>query len=451
MVMRLTASVCACAVLIIGVVAAQQLKPLVTMKFGDRATIVVTPDSWIDLLSLPPERWQPAVSRQPRSRGGPQIYERVAPAVVVVRTETGHGTGFFVSDDGLLITNNHVVAGGLSHDANRRASFANIHIGQLNADGTMRLRPEAARAYLYRTDATRDLALLKLDDKERGSNPVPYLVLSAVAPRPGLACAIIGHPSSGMLWTLRPGEVSAVGQMPADLVNLVMVRLAASPSDRAQIAEQLQALPSRRIILTTAGANPGDSGGPVVDDDGRVIAVTFSEPANPAEAKFTYHIHVDELRAFLAEVPTSPRYLTPDPWTLGPRVDLRDLDNDGKPDVLVAGAESPRTLLFDLGNDSPPASVRELVTKRLWRFEVGIHQEGGETDVFYDTDNDGQVDLILIGSAGDQDARGRFVRSAAGAWQYDSPKNISLLSGSYLTDKALGARFDRFAKIVLSR
>jgi hypothetical protein len=132
-------------------------------------------------------------------------------------------------------------------------------------------------------------------------------------------------------------------------------------------------------------------------------------------------------------------------------VDLRDLDNDGKPDVLVAGAESPRTLLFDLGNDSPPASVRELVTKRLWRFEVGIHQEGGETDVFYDTDNDGQVDLILIGSAGDQDARGRFVRSAAGAWQYDSPKNISLLSGSYLTDKALGARFDRFAKIVLSR
>ena len=143
----------------------------------------------------------------------------------------------------------------------RRASFAMVHLGRLEADGTMRLLPEAAKAYLYKDDPTRDLAVLKLATPVPGLTTVAHLTLSDVAPRVGQDCAIVGHPSSGMLWTMRPGEVAAIGQMPADLVNVVMLRLASA--DRDTLTEQLRLTPSRRIILTSAQANPGDSGGPV--------------------------------------------------------------------------------------------------------------------------------------------------------------------------------------------
>ena len=111
--------------------------------------------------------------------------------------------------------------------------------------------------------------------------------------------------------------------MPADLVDLVMLQLAAAPGDRQQILDQLKQEPSRRIISDVSGRESRRSGGPVVDALGRVIAVTFAVPADPARAKFSYHIHLDEVRAFMAKVVDGPKLDIPDPWQLGPQSSSR--------------------------------------------------------------------------------------------------------------------------------
>ena len=421
--------------------------------FAGATTNVTSVESLFDLLKIPNGAADSGAYQPPRTRGGLEVFQAVAPSVVVVRTRTGHGTGFIVDTNGTLVTNNHVVATGLTHDGARGASYATVHLGRLEADGSMKLLPDSVRAYLYKVDPTRDLAVLRIAST---ATPTPHLTLSDTAPRVGQECSIIGHPSSGMLWTMRPGEVASIGNMPADLVNVVMLRLASSTTDQQQLVEQLKLLPSRRIILTSAQANPGDSGGPVVDPQGHVIAVTFGGPGRAGESKFTYHVHLDELKAVLADVPRDPVFLVPDPWApLGSRVQLQDLNGDGKPDVLIAGNESPETMLFDMANATPEAAWRSgvtaVVTGRKWRFQVGVKSADGELSAFYDTDNDGQVDLVVTGSASEGTSDGRFVRNSGGRWQYESRPKSPIVSAQYLKDPQLADRAERVIAAVLKK
>lgn len=438
----------ACGVLCAAAVTVTAQRPASPMppSFMKPSAVVTSPAAIFGVLRLP--SGGQTDSTTPKWRGGVEIFQSVAPAVVVVRTETGHGSGFIVDANGTVVTNHHVVASGLKHDPDKSASYAMIHLGRLGADGTMSLEPQQVRAYVYKVDPTRDLAVLRISARPAGAPPLAHLTLSEAAPRPGLDCAIIGHPSSGMLWTMRPGQVAAVGQLPADLVNIIMLRLAASTTDRDQLLEQLRTVPSRRIILTSANANPGDSGGPVVDTRGRVIGVTFGGPGRAEESKFTYHVHLDELKGMLADVPREPTFLLPDPWALGPRVEVQDLDGDGRADVLIAGSDDPESLLFDLDNDTPAAlamtpNLPQLVAGKKWDFEMGLALGDGQTTAFYDTDNDGQVDLILTGAASAGIVDGRFVRAPDGRWRYQSGLKLPLLSGSYMKDRALAARAER--------
>jgi S1-C subfamily serine protease len=419
-------------------------------EFDERAQVVLTPEA-VDALLFGGGTERSLEGS--RGVGGADVFVKVAPAVVVVRTSTAHGTGFLVGPEGWILTNNHVVDGGLAHDPARAASYATVHLGRLGADGTMSLDPEARRAYVHKIDRTLDLALLKIAPGPRAA--LPYLTPSATPPRPGAACAMLGHPSSGMLWTYRSGEVAAIGRAPADLVNVVLSRLAAKGVTREQVDAALRAMPPRRIVLSSCEANPGDSGGPLVDSSGALLAVTFAIPDNPAEAKFTYHVHLDDVKAFLARKPEAPILVLPDPWRAGPRALLKDSDGDGRPDALFLGATSPENALLDVDNDSPAVAAQpdrvdwpRLVASRQWDFELAAHLEGPEVAVFYDTDNDGTVDLILTGTEPGR-ASTRFTRDARGRWSVEAVAGLPLVSGRYFRDAGLGRRAEALARKLL--
>jgi serine protease Do len=434
------------------VIAQDAIEPILPGAFGKNVRLVLTPESIWRLIVDPSEQaWRPQVNTE-RTRGGAAaLYPKVAPAVVVVRTDSGHGTGFLIDTAGTVVTNHHVVEDGLRHDPVRRASYAMVHLGALGKDGVMTLQPQPRRAWVHKYDSHADLAVLRLDSA--AAPALPYLTLAAQAPRPGVAVTVVGHPAAGMLWTIRTGEVASVGRMPADMVNVVITRLAASDARRDDVAAALARLPSRRILLTSAGINPGDSGGPVVDDMGRVIAVTFAVPASASLAKFAYHVHLDELKAFLQHVPSSPQLVPPEAWTLGPRVEVDDLDADKRPDVLVAGDDEPESFLFDLDNDTPAVDLRDvdsLVAEKKWNFEVGIRRSGDQMTAFYDSDNDGTIDLILSAEE-DVSRHARFTRDAAGKWQVEIGKPVRPISAAHFKAPRLGPRLEALLAALRNR
>jgi S1-C subfamily serine protease len=201
-----------------------------------------------------------------------------------------------------------------------------------------------------------------------------------------------------------------------------------------------------RILLTSAQANPGDSGGPVLDTSGALIGVTFAGSGNQSEDKFTYHVHLDEVRSFVASVPKAPILLVPDPWDLPARVELRDLDGDRAADVLIASSgDRPEVLLFDLDANSPrPASNRELaaqIREKKWDFEVAIDQRDAGYISYYDTDNTGTPELVLVTDEDSPAAKGQFVLRAGNRWGYEAAKNRQIVDPTLFRDPALTQRF----------
>lgn len=171
----------------------------------------------------------------PRSAGlsAGELYRRVAPGVVYVRTPTGSGAGFEIDRAGHVVTNAHVVDG---------ATRVTVALGR---DGTSQSRS----ARVIGTDRVTDVALLKVDARGVPLHPLRFADSSAVAV--GDATFAIGNPF-GLDHTLTTGVVSAVA------------RRIGAPNG-VSIGQAIQ---------TDAALNPGNSGGPLLDDRGRVIGIS---------------------------------------------------------------------------------------------------------------------------------------------------------------------------------
>ena len=178
-----------------------------------------------------------------------QIYEETAPGVVYIdgHEDTGKGsagTGFILHRDGLVITNAHVV---INADTGKPYSRLVIvfkpHRVTGNADEDYANRTTAK---LLSADRQLDLALLKI-----APAGTPLTVLELQDPRSvgiGDWVAAIGHPESGGLWTLTTGVVSAE-------------------------FDDFDKTKGKHVFQTEIGLNRGNSGGPLLDVDGRVIGI----------------------------------------------------------------------------------------------------------------------------------------------------------------------------------
>jgi putative serine protease PepD len=141
------------------------------------------------------------------------------------------GTGFMISGNGEIVTNDHVVEGG---------SVVTVQAGE----GAKRVP-----AKVIGTDPANDLALIRVDPRAaKKLTPLPLGRLDDV--RIGDPALAVGGPF-GLQRTLTVGVVSA--------------------KDREVQAPDGSTI--RGVVQTDAPINPGNSGGPLLDGDGRVIGV----------------------------------------------------------------------------------------------------------------------------------------------------------------------------------
>jgi len=154
-----------------------------------------------------------------------EIAENATPSVVqiiihdITGAQRGQGSGFFISPQ-KIITNAHVVNGAYSAEVFSDEGYYDL-ITILNVDESM------------------DLALLSVNAK----NEVPLQTDPDTELKPGQRVIAIGNPL-GLEQTLSDGLISAV-----------------------RMIDQLQ------ILQITAPISPGSSGGPLLNEDGRVIGV----------------------------------------------------------------------------------------------------------------------------------------------------------------------------------
>lgn len=168
--------------------------------------------------------------------------ELVSPAVVTVVADlpdqpgffgmisggTSTGSGFFISDQGYIVTNNHVIDGGRS-----------FHV--ILQSGEQRT------AKLVGSDKFSDLAVVKID----GTIPAVATLGNSDALRPGETAIAIGSPLGDFKNSVTVGVISATGRS-IDTGN----------------GYQLEGM-----LQTDAAINEGNSGGPLVNLAGEVVGV----------------------------------------------------------------------------------------------------------------------------------------------------------------------------------
>ena len=164
-------------------------------------------------------------------------------AIKAVTSEGGDsGTGIVLNDEGLILTNDHVVAGASSLTVAAKGSSS-----------------DTRTATLVGEEANDDLALIKVDPSGLGLQPLS--LVSSAPVQVGDSVYAIGNPY-GLEETLTRGIVSALG------------REIAAPNG-AKISG---------VIQTDAALNPGNSGGPLLNERGDVIGVNSQIASDAARS-----------------------------------------------------------------------------------------------------------------------------------------------------------------------
>ena len=192
------------------------------------------------LVLLEPQHARPA-SAVESDEQAVKIYTKTVRATVFLSSSfttglvTGKsmGTGFIIDESGTVITNAHVVGGA-------RDISAQLYGG------------EKSKVEIVGVDYYTDIAVLKLKGFTGKLSKVD--LGSSEKLRIGQRTFVIGNPY-GLGFGLSAGILSGLDRMPSS-VNFTEPRIA--------------------LLQTTAPVNPGDSGGPLLNSDGKVIGVTTS-------------------------------------------------------------------------------------------------------------------------------------------------------------------------------
>jgi S1-C subfamily serine protease len=195
------------------------------------------------------------------------VIEAIEPSVVRIEalTDSGiiTGSGFFITADGILVTNNHVVANA------RQALVTLPNQTVLSVDGRRVLSSE------------KDLALLHVELNGRSVKPAK---LARVGPRKGEQVVAIGAPL-GLSFSASEGIVSAI---------------------RSQEEAQRLGLPVAKYIQTTTPISSGNSGGPLVNLRGEVVGVNTFTRGNTGDSvsqNLNFAVSAEEVLALLQSYP----------------------------------------------------------------------------------------------------------------------------------------------------
>ncbi len=223
-------------------------------------------------------------------------------------TQKGFGSGFIVSKDGYIVTNQHVI---------NEAKKVEVEINGFE---------EPLSAKIAWSDYSLDLAVLKVNT---GKNLSPIKLGDSENIRPGEWAVAIGNPY-GFEHTVTVGVISALGRP---------IQIPASDN---------QVRTYRNLIQLDAAINPGNSGGPLLNIDGEVIGINTAVSSQGQGIGFA--IPVNEVKDIVEQLKTKGEVKRP--W-LG--VYFRGVNKEIKEYFNLKNTDG--VLIVDVVEDSPAAEA----------------------------------------------------------------------------------------------
>jgi S1-C subfamily serine protease len=208
------------------------LSPLLLSTVLAEQSVVISPEMDRAIVDGPAAQSHAGAPSQLPAR---QLYDRVNPSCVTIAADNGMGSGFIVSSYGYVLTNWHVVFDPAAFDYAKTITVR-MHDGSVHRGRIIKTEPEI------------DLALIKID----GSGYPFATIGDAHSMAVGDTLYIIGTPH-GLTHSMTTGIVSAVNR-------------------------------ERGRIQTSAIIHKGNSGGPVFNGRGEVVAVAVAAELSDQQA-----------------------------------------------------------------------------------------------------------------------------------------------------------------------
>ena len=179
------------------------------------------------------------------------LYEEVSQSIVAVTGSDSKygkrsiGAGSIIHKDGLILTNAHII-----FNKENKRPFKNLFIILKPDRVTGNLKNDTSRMYrseLLHYSSKLDLALMKIMPT---SVPLPRTINFADSTFVSIGDPVlaIGHPKNGGLWSLTTGTISSK-------IN------------------NYQNIPGENVFQTETSLNRGNSGGLLIDENGRLVGV----------------------------------------------------------------------------------------------------------------------------------------------------------------------------------
>jgi putative serine protease PepD len=293
------------------------------------------------------------------------LYERVKDSVayIAVRStsgginpfgggqRTGAGSGFVMDEQGHIVTNQHVVDG---------AQSVQVRLGE---------GQEPIDAKVVGSDASTDIAVIKIDPKDVKGGIKPLALGESKALRVGEPTIAIGSPF-GLSGTLTTGVVSALGR---DI-------------------ESPNGFSISGVVQTDAAINPGNSGGPLLNGKGEVIGVNaqIASGGSASNSGVGFAIPVDTVRQVVPQLKAGKEIrraylgISTGPSQDGKKVVVAEIVpggpsakgglRQGDEVVSVAGkaVEKPEDIAAAIADKQPGQNVQVVVTRDGDRRTVNV-------------------------------------------------------------------------------
>ena len=202
--------------------------PLIKEHFAMKRSQWKEKSSYLDQLYIP------SLSVSPSPLASTEIFKNALPSLVTVETERGSGSGFFATNN-YVFTNSHVVAGSKKVDV----------IGY---------DKNASEAKVVYDDQVNDFAILKVNTRNKYA-PLPICTKQDLVTASPIY--VIGSPGAAIV-----DKGYLENSISGGLISSVRY-----------IDEQL-------FIQTDAAMNPGNSGGPILNERGAVVGISTFRPAD---------------------------------------------------------------------------------------------------------------------------------------------------------------------------